>query len=153
MTTISVPLVVRRLIRGSSVTQIFSAFVSPVSLSQWFVPSPEIRVEVLAFDFVVGGRYRLRYTMPDGRIAVVSGVYEEIDEPTRIVLSWMWEAPDPLADILMRVAFAFLESEAGTEVVVTHENIPFDVACTIHQNGWEGSLDGLENWLVLQSSE
>lgn len=146
MTKESVPLVVRRLIQ-SSPSRIFEAFSSARILSQWFVPSAEVAVDVLAFDFTIGGRYRLRYTMPAGRQAVVSGAYEDIVPPSRIAVSWVWEAPDPLADIPMRVTFEFFAQNKGTEVVVTHEGIPSDIACTIHEDGWEGTLNNLDGYL------
>lgn len=145
-----VPLVVQRRIQSSR-DSLLSAFSSAEALSQWFTPDPENRVEVLDFDFVVGGCFRFRYTMADGRRPVVGGVYETLVKPSRIVMRWIWEAPDPLADIPMRVTFDFIGDTGVTDVIVTHEGIPSDQACTIHQNGWEGSLDRLECYLRVET--
>ena len=107
MTAEPIPLVVRRQMAVSR-DQLFEAFCSADALSKWFTPSPEIGLDVMEFDFVVGGRFRFRYIMPDGRRPVVGGIYELIEPPARIIFSWVWEAPDPLADVQMRVLFDFL---------------------------------------------
>lgn len=147
MTDQPVPLVVRRVIHARR-SRIFDAFSRADLLAQWFTPSPEISLEVLEFDFVVDGRFRLRYTLPDGRRPVVGGAYQCIEPPEEIILSWIWEAPDPLADIPMRVLFRFIEKDDATEVVITHEGLPSDTICTINAGGWEASLDSLERYLV-----
>ncbi|MEL6965360.1 MAG: SRPBCC domain-containing protein, partial [Pseudomonadota bacterium] len=112
-------LVVRRVIHAPR-ERIFAAFSRSDLLAQWFTPSAEISLEVLDFNFVAAGRFRLRYNMPDGRRPVVGGSYERIEPPREIILSWIWEAPDPLAGIPMRVLFQFLEKDDVTEVVITH---------------------------------
>ena len=141
-----IPLIVRRLIPASR-ARIYDAFSRPEALAKWFTPDPGITVDVVAFDFHVGGRFCFRYTMDDGRRPAVGGNYETISPPDRIVMSWIWEAPDPLAGIPMRVSFDFVNREQATEVVVTHEGIPSDRACSIHEDGWESTLAGLEVYL------
>lgn len=152
LTQASVPLIIRRVIQTSP-ARVFGAFSSSEALSQWFTPSADISLEALDFKFVTGGRFRLRYTLFGGRQAVVGGVYEVIEPPTRIVMSWIWEAPDPLADVPMRVTFEFFDKGDATEVVITHEQIPSDQACTIHEDGWEGSLNSLEHYLGISAHE
>ena len=148
----SVPLIVRRMIQAPR-TRVFEAFASSEALSRWFTPSADVVLEVMDFDFVAGGRFRLRYIMPDGRQPVVGGVYELIEPPARIIMSWIWEAPDPLADIPMRVSVQFLEKGDATDLVITHEGIPSDQACTIHEDGWGGALNSLERFLGLSPQE
>ena len=147
-----IPLIVRRVIAAPR-ARIFNAFSSADALSRWFTPSADISLDIVAFDFAAGGGFRFRYIMPDGRRPVVGGVYERIDPPTRIVCSWVWEAPDPLADIPMRVVFEFAENGGGTEVVVTHHGIPSDHACTIHEDGWDAALMSLERHLGVAERE
>ncbi|MEO1224618.1 MAG: SRPBCC domain-containing protein [Pseudomonadota bacterium] len=150
------PLVVRRTVPAPR-ARIFEAFSRPDLLSQWFTPSADISIEILMFDFVPGGRFRLRYVMPDGRRPAVGGEYERIEPPALIILSWIWEPPDPLENVPMRVIFQFDDalddSGAATEVVIRHEKLPSDAACTIHADGWEGSLNSLERFLGLTNAE
>lgn len=102
-----VPLIVRRTIPGSP-ERLFDAFSSARALAQWFTPSPDISVEVLEFDFKVAGKYRLQYTMANGQRTTVGGAYEIIERPTTIAMTWIWQVPDPLANVQMRVTFNFI---------------------------------------------
>ena len=145
MTTGPIPLIVRRMIAAPR-DRIFDLFCSADALSKWFTPSTEIALQVVAFDFSVGGRFRFRYILPDGSKPVVSGVYQQIEAPDLITCSWVWEAPDPLAGIPMRVCFEFFANSGETEVVITHHGIPSDQACSIHEDGWEGALNGLQRF-------
>lgn len=146
-----VPLIVCREIPARR-RRIFEAFSDHRSLSRWFTPSAEIPVEVLVFDFTIGGKFRFRWRLPDGRSPVVGGIFEIIQEPEEISMSWVWEAPDPLEGIPMRVTFRFLENGDATEVVVTHEGIPSDMACTVQADGWEGTLACLNNFFEKAAS-
>ncbi|MEO0978897.1 MAG: SRPBCC domain-containing protein [Pseudomonadota bacterium] len=147
MTETPVPLIVRRTINAPR-ARIFSTFRDAETLTQWFTPDPGIKVEALEFAFSTGGRFRLRYLMPDGRTPCVAGVFEVI-EPSRFIgMTWEWQAPDPLENIPMSVSFRFLDVPGGTEVVVIHEGIPSDQACTIHAEGWVATLKILDVFLT-----
>ncbi|MEL6962904.1 MAG: SRPBCC domain-containing protein [Pseudomonadota bacterium] len=145
MRTEPIPLIVRRVIAAPR-DRLFEAFGSADALSRWFTPSADVSLDVMAFDFAAGGRFRFRYVMPDGRRPVVGGIYEMIEPSTRIICSWIWEAPDPLADVPMRVHFEFSEHDGKTEVTITHQGIPSDQACSIHEDGWDGALNSLERY-------
>jgi len=142
-----IPLVVRRDIQASC-ERVFHAFTRADLLVQWFTPSPDITIEILRFEFVEGGSFRFRYTMPDGRKSVVGGTYERIDAPRELACSWTWEAPDPLAGVRMHVLFQFIEHDLGTHVVITHNGIPSNAACTVHESGWDGALSNLEEFTL-----
>ncbi len=145
------PLIVRRVIAGPR-DRVFEAFTRADLLSRWFTPSADIGLDIVDFRFVVGGSFRFRYGMPDGRRPVVGGVYERIARPSEIVLSWVWEAPDPLAGVDMRVCFRFDDHNGGTEVVITHLKLPSDMACTLHEDGWERALDSLELFMAREKA-
>lgn len=147
MTEAGVPLIVRRLIPAPR-RRIFEVFSRAELLAQWFTPSPDIDLDILDFNFKENGIFRFRYIMPDGRHPVVGGAYERISAPEEIVVSWLWEAPDPLQGLDMRVLFRFHECGDATEVVIWHEKLPSDTACSIHEDGWEGSLDSLCRFLI-----
>ena len=139
----AVPLIVQRTI-AAPCERLFSAFSTAEKLAQWFVPSPDVQVNVLAYDFKEGGGFRLRYDIGEPRRPVVAGVFEAIDRPNRIAFTWVWQAPDPLEDVPMTVVFDFKPNSGCTDVVVTHHGIPSDGACTVHEAGWKGTLARLE---------
>ncbi|WP_420334296.1 SRPBCC family protein [Roseibium sp.] len=150
MTGTPVPLIVRRTIRAPR-AKVFSAFRDADTLTQWFTPDPSITVEALEFVFEQNGRFHLRYLMPDGRTPCVAGVFQEIEPSRFIEMTWEWQAPDPLENIPMSVSFRFLDVADGTEVVVIHEGIPSDQACTIHAEGWEATMKILQTFLARET--
>ena len=137
---------VRRLIPAGR-QRVFDAFSRADALTEWFSPSPEISVEVLAFAFAPEGRFRLRYRMPGDVLKVVEGAFEVIAPPEQLAFSWVWEAPDPHAGVPTRVVVRFLDKGDATEVVLTHERLPSEEAGARHAEGWEGTLDHLVRWL------
>jgi len=66
-------------------------------------------------------------------------------------MTWEWQAPDPLENVPMSVNFRFLDVADGTEVVVIHEGILSDQACTIHAEGWEATLKILQTFLARET--
>jgi uncharacterized protein YndB with AHSA1/START domain len=142
MTNQKIPLVVRRKISASR-ERIFEAFRCSASLLTWFSPNNDIQVQILLHDFQPLGRFRYRWLMSDGKTPTVKGEFLQIEKPTQIVMSWQWEAPDPLEKIPMRVSFRLIAADNETEVIITHEGIPSDTACTVHADGWEGTLTNL----------
>lgn len=133
---------VRRMVQANR-TRVFDAFASADALAKWFTPDAGISLEVIDFDFVPQGTFRLRFTMPDGTRPVVGGQYLVIDQPDQIVFSWVWEAPDIHAGIQTQVSVRFIEHGNQTEVVITHDWLPSREACDRHAQGWQGTLGRL----------
>lgn len=147
MNTLLYSVTVSRLINAER-NVVFEAFSSAEMLSQWFSPSPEISIELLEFEFVPQGVFRMRYAMPDGTQPIVGGRYEIIEKPTQIIFSWIWEAPDPHADIPTRVVVQFDAKGVNTEITVTHDRLPTKGACSRYVAGWEGTLERLEQLIL-----
>ncbi|MEO9876955.1 MAG: SRPBCC domain-containing protein [Anderseniella sp.] len=133
---------VRRLVQADR-TRVFDAFASADALTEWFAPDAGITLEVIDFDFVPHGTFRLRFTMPDGTRPTVGGQYLVINHPDQIVFSWVWEAPDIHAGIQTQVSVRFIEHGDQTEVTITHDLLPSREACDRHALGWEGTLGRL----------
>lgn len=123
--------------------RVFAAFADPRLVSRWLSPSPEITLTVLAFDFRVGGAYRLAYHVPDAGTVVVGGVYRLIVPPAKIVFSWIIEPPDPHAGIDSEVTVTIRPVADGAELVIRHEKLMRADAVERHAAGWHGALDQL----------
>ena len=124
--------------------RVFDAFAQPDALAQWFRPSLDISINILSFNFEQGGHYRFQYTMPDGSQPVLSGVYQKINQPKDITFTWMWESPDPHANINTLVKLTLLEKNEWTELIIVHENLKSEDMATRHKAGWNATLDMLE---------
>jgi uncharacterized protein YndB with AHSA1/START domain len=124
--------------------RVFSAFASAEMISRWLTPSPEIKLTVIAFDFRVGGTYRLAYhVVPGGQTMTVNGTYRSIEPPWRIVFSWNIEPPDEHAGLQSEVTVAITPQRGGCELHIRHERLTQAGAVERHGAGWRGALDQL----------
>ena len=82
----------------------------------------------------------------NGAIYYLSGVYEEIKPPERLVYSWAWgQGADkgPSAHLVL----AFHEVADGAEIVLTHTGFSSEDGRGQHNGGWTGCFDSLARLL------
>lgn len=120
--------------------RVFAAFADPRLVSRWLKPGPEVRLEVLTFDFRVGGTYRFAYGLPDGGVMHVNGAFREIEPPSRIAFSWNIEPPDAHAGVRSEVFATITPSGSGAEIHIRHEKLAQAGASERHAEGWRGAL-------------
>ncbi len=140
---------------GAPPDRVFAAWTSPDQIDRWWggggVTCPEAEV-----DLRQGGTYRIANAMPDGMVTWISGVFEVIEPPHRLVYTWSVEAPDqssadqssadqPPASI---VEVEFQPIEGGTRIAITQTRIPSIDARHLFEAGWNGCLDGLATLLA-----
>ena len=136
---------------SASPEAVFQAWTDPEALRQWFAPSETFTTPLAEVNFRVGGSYRIQIKDPSGAIHTVGGVYQEIQRPRRLVFTWAWEeagdcgggTDDPITETLVTVEFH--QVETGTELILTHEQLPTEEAREKHQEGWSGCLAKLGN--------
>lgn len=98
---------------------------------------------VAAVDARVGGRFDIVMHVP-GQSVPHRGVHEAIDRPRRLVFTWN----SPCAgDDDSRVTVDLLRRAEGSEVVVTHEKLPTEVAVGQHREGWTDILGSLQAYV------
>ena len=119
-------------------------------MKQWFSPSAEITNPFVEVDLRVGGRYHIGFQASGSEIVnVVSGVYREIIPSEKLVYTWGWESPHEFHfdGHETQVTVEFHEKNGGTELVMTHEGIPTQRMQEMHNQGWTGALNQLEEHL------
>jgi uncharacterized protein YndB with AHSA1/START domain len=110
---------------------------------QWSGCKEAVKCEV-AMDFRVGGSFvqKMWIAVHENTCEfVVSGTYDEIVEPERIVYSAKF------GSVAGRVTVEFLVLGKGTKVIVTHEGFPDDFFCQNVARGTDDSFDALESLL------
>jgi uncharacterized protein YndB with AHSA1/START domain len=119
------------------VERVFDAWLSK-SWGEWAGPRG-VRGEVTLMEPHVGGRYRIVMHAADGNTMAVGGTYREISRPSKIVMSWKWEAEE----VDTTVTLAFRAVDGKTEVHLHHEGFAAEARRDSHGNGWTGTLDRL----------
>ena len=133
-----VTLIVRKTIRATA-ERLFAAWTTEAQLKQWWGPQGVKCIDA-EVDLRKGGRYRIGNQFPDGKILWISGEFEAIEAPRKLVYSWRIE-PDTAG--VERVTVQFEPQGENTEVIVTHERIASEELRNMHQQGWVGCLEGL----------
>jgi uncharacterized protein YndB with AHSA1/START domain len=135
-------LLVRRSIRASP-ERIFDVWTQPEHLQRWWGPE-SVECVAAEVDLRVGGRYRIANQFPDGKVLWISGEFETVERPRRLVYTWR------VGDVTgadERVTVTFEARGEATEVIVAHERIPTESVRDRHEQGWVGCLDGLVEYL------
>jgi uncharacterized protein YndB with AHSA1/START domain len=138
----SITLIVRKTIRASP-ERLFDAWTRPDELKKWWGPQ-SVTCIAAAVDLTVGGGYRIANQLPNGDVVWITGEFEVIEPPKRLVYSWRLGTGTGPSE---RVSVTFEPRGANTEVTVTHERIPSIPVRDVHEQGWFGCLDGLAVFL------
>jgi uncharacterized protein YndB with AHSA1/START domain len=123
---------------------VFDVLTKPEHVRNWFAPF-EDTMTVCSIDLRVGGTYHMVFVTSDGTECSFRGTYLEIERPTRIVDTWLFEGwPD--AEAVETVDLH--ESDGVTTVTM---NLAFrDQAGRDHMtrtDGQEDSWDKMEDYL------
>jgi uncharacterized protein YndB with AHSA1/START domain len=123
---------------------VFDVLTKPEHVRHWFAPF-EDTMTVCSIDLRVGGKYHMVFVTSDGTECSFRGTYLEIEAPTRIVDTWLFEGW-PGADAVETVELQ--ESGGVTKVTM---NLAFrDQAGRDHMtrtDGQEDSWDKMEDYL------
>lgn len=131
---------IKRLIAAPA-ERIFAAWTQPELLKNWWGP-PGSKVHSVEINLKIGGSYRIGIVQPNGEIYFVFGQYKEIDPPHKLTFTWRWEQPE--MDIgTSQVSLLFEEDENGTQMSLTHSDLPNPDAKLAHEQGWLGILENL----------
>ena len=123
---------------------VFDVLTEPEHVRHWFAPF-EDTMTVCEIDLRVGGTYHMVFVTGDGTECSFRGTYLEVDRPTRIVDTWLFEGwPDAEA-----VETVDLSETGGTTTVKM--NLAFrDQVGSDHMtrtDGQEDSWDKMEDYL------
>jgi uncharacterized protein YndB with AHSA1/START domain len=120
----------------------FRACTQPRELAKWWGPRG-FTVPSVSFDLRAGGVYRIAMQPPEGELFHLSGEFREVEPPSRLVYTFVWEPPDP-DDRETVVTMTFGDLGESTELTVLQEGFATEERRALHQEGWSDSLDRLE---------
>jgi uncharacterized protein YndB with AHSA1/START domain len=121
---------------------VFRAFSDPDELERWWGPEG-FSVPSLDFDPRVGKRYRIEMQPPDGDRFYLSGEFREVDPPSRLAYTFVWEDPDP-DDVETLVELSFRDLGESTEVALAQGPFKTEARHDLHRSGWTDGFEKLE---------
>ncbi len=126
--------------------RVFRAWTDAREFAQWFHPSTDYKTVITRLDLRVGGKYSLEMHHKGGNIHRLSGAYEEVKPPEKLVFTWCWQQDETLMESLVTVTFKDLGG--STEVSLTHQNLLTAETREKHNQGWTGCLGQLDAYLA-----
>lgn len=127
---------------------VFKAWTEPEHLMRWWGPKG-FTLPSCKMDLRPGGTYRFHMRSPEGDDHWSQGVYREVVEPERLVLTGAWTAADgkPISsETLLTVTFE--EHEGKTKLTLHQVGFESVKKRDSHQGGWSSSLERLAEYLA-----
>jgi uncharacterized protein YndB with AHSA1/START domain len=126
--------------------RVYAAWTDPEQLKEWFGPE-EVKTRNLIAQARPDGKFQWDLTSAEGEEMTVSGEYRELVPDRKIVFTWQWQDDEDWADHHSIVTVELSDGDGGTDLCLTHEQIPTEKSRTGHTKGWNSLLDELEEWL------
>jgi uncharacterized protein YndB with AHSA1/START domain len=124
---------------------VFRMHVEPELLAQWWGPKG-FSTRGIDLDLRVDGGFRITMQPPDGDAFVLAGEFREIDPGARLAYTFRYEPPDP-DDRETVVALSFRDLGESTGLTVEQGTFATEARRALHEQGWNESLDRLEELL------
>jgi uncharacterized protein YndB with AHSA1/START domain len=139
-----VSLEIKRVIKAPR-ERVYAAWTDPAQLREWFGPE-NIRTRSIVAEMRVGGKFRWDLINSEDEEMTVRGEYRELEPNRKIVFTWQfvhdedWEQRDSVVTVELS------DCDGGTEVRLTHEQLPSEESRDRHTEGWTSVLDKLEKF-------
>ncbi len=95
-------------------------------------------------DVRPGGRWRTTMRSPDGKLRTVSGVYNTIEPPRRLVFTWGWDDDNGVRGHETEVTVTFEPTPGGTRLKLVQQVFQDREVRDLHNGGWASSFNKLQ---------
>jgi uncharacterized protein YndB with AHSA1/START domain len=124
---------------------VFDAWTSEEVLRRWWQTERGYETSEAEVDLRVGGDVRVVMRDPDKDVEYGGGgKYTEIDPPTRLAFTWIWDG-DTRRTL---IEIDFEETDGATTVRFSHRDLWDEEALRSHEDGWTKMFDNLERMLT-----
>jgi uncharacterized protein YndB with AHSA1/START domain len=128
------------------VAAVFDAWTSEEVLRRWFHAGSDWTTSEASVDLRVGGALRVVMREPGGEPHGGGGVYTEVDPPSRLAFTWVWDNDDEARESLVEIDF---EADGGlTTVRFNHSGLRDLAQAKDHEGGWTRCFDNLDRALA-----
>jgi uncharacterized protein YndB with AHSA1/START domain len=126
--------------------RVFRAWTDAKEFALWFHPTNDHTTIVSELNPRVGGNYSLEMHHKGGNVHRLSGTYQQIKPPEKLVFTWRWATDPPGQESL--VSLEFLDLGNATEIVLSHGQFPSTEEREKHSQGWQGCFDQFQKYLA-----
>ena len=126
--------------------RVYAAWTDPAQLRDWFGPE-DVQTEDLIVDARVGGAFRWDLTSSEGEKMSCRGEYRELQPNKKIVFTWQWQDDEDWENRESVVTVELSDCDGGTELRLSHEQLPNEQSRDGHTRGWTSALDKLERFV------
>lgn len=130
-------------------TIVFEALTEPRELARWWGPQG-FEVPSLSFEPAVGQRYRIEMQPPEGEAFFLNGVFREVEPPTRLAFTFVWEPSDP-DDVETTAILSLRDLDGSTELTLRQGAFRTEARRALHRDGWGDSLEKLEQLIATRA--
>ncbi len=124
---------------------VFDAWTSEEVIRRWWHAEHDWETTDARVDLRVGGIVRVVMRDPHKDIEYGGGGrYTEIEPPTRLAFTWIWDGDDRR----QLIELDFEEADGVTTVRFTHSGLWNEEAVRSHESGWGSAFDNLERTLA-----
>jgi uncharacterized protein YndB with AHSA1/START domain len=125
--------------------RVWQALTEPGELAKWWGPngftSPSVEL-----DLRVGGAYRIAMQPPEGELFHLSGEFTEVDPPSRLAYTFVWDPPNP-DDRETTAALSLTDLGESTELSLEQGVFATEERLALHRDGWTDSFGRLRELL------
>lgn len=121
--------------------RVWAAITEPDLMLRWWGPDAGPTLSVTA-DVRPGGRFSVVFRLMNGQEHNPTGIYQVVDRER--TLAFTWDLPGERVSL---VTFRLAPLDGGTELTLTHDQLPDAASRTSHEAGWNGLLDKLPVFL------
>ncbi len=129
----------------ATVSDVWNYWTSQTHLLHWFGPSG-IRILEVTTDLRINGKWTARMQSPDGTTYLTHGLYLDIQEPSKLVMTQQWEGSNHSSEITVHL----LACGKGTDIVFVQRYLESVHSRETHAEGWDEALDNLERYVNTQ---
>jgi uncharacterized protein YndB with AHSA1/START domain len=127
--------------------RVFDYWTEPELLAQWFGPEG-FDIPTKNLDVRPGGKWRTTMRTPAGELRTVSGVYNLIDRPRRLVFTWGWDDESGGRGPATEVTVTLEPTPGGTRLKLVQQEFQTTEARNLHNRGWASSFNKLQRVVV-----
>jgi uncharacterized protein YndB with AHSA1/START domain len=126
-------------------TRVYAAWTDPAQLKEWWGPE-SVQTRNFVAETRVGGKYRWDLINQEDEEMSVFGEYLELVPGKKIVFTWKWDDDEVWEKRDSIVTVELSDRDGGTELRLTHEQLPSEESRDRHNEGWNSVLDRLEKF-------